>query len=768
MKICPAVCNSSKIYIERTPGFQTPPLRYGQQFNVSNLELKSLHAGVDRLLPNEQTTISIETERELESSFLHLYSETVRQTVDDLAYRLFGFPGMRDFQHRIFSRVLLGGHILGIAATGGGKSECFILPAMLLPGITIVITPLKSLMADQFEQRIQPRYGLDHLTTYINGDVPFWEQQARLKRVELGYYKLVYFTPEQLERGWVLDSLRRANQAVGIRYLAIDEAHCINQWGHDFRPAYLNLSRRLRDYGIEPVRIALTATASLEVRRDICEELNLDQRTLDVSGDVFIDSSNRPELNLIVRVMSTTKDKSEAIAQDLQTLLQQDHSSTAIVFMPWTGGAPDKVDLSQKGPLVGKNSARVVHFAAYLEKELRRRVCIYHGKMDNNELQESSTQQNTIFLGNMHGRTRQGEQNAFIDSKQAIMVATKGFGMGIDKPNIRLVIHRTPPTNLEAYAQEAGRAGRDGELANVILYYSPDHPTDDTDDADLKIVGRSDYDIHNSFLSEKYIRREDVMVMRAFLTTLPRESRYLYFTNDDHAIPFFERCTREPSIAGLTQPYRWPEQVSDRRQKTDYLYRILQVIYRIRPNVSERLRCTFLEQVYETGTKLKNSEVLSARAILESNAYFGQLLRNSGIEEQQLSELLQAGDIFPIANRLQLSLHDTASLLRDIKAADNLLDFARIVTPRQDQAKFSAVVSPPAIRGLIWSTVKLSGENSSKHRQYSQRFFALSATAFLREDDTRSESDGMKGLGLRLELAIQGDQVNISKLCQFH
>lgn len=180
---------------------------------------------------------------------------------------------MKDFQHAILERVLAGNSIFAIAATGGGKSECFILPAMLLPGLTVVVSPLKSLMMDQYEQRIRRRYGLEGLATYINGDVHFAERQARLRRMELGYYKLVYFTPEQLEQGYVLDSLRRAHDRVGLRYLALDEAHCISHWGHDFRPSYLNITQRFAAKGLTPVRIALTATASPAVRRDICEEL---------------------------------------------------------------------------------------------------------------------------------------------------------------------------------------------------------------------------------------------------------------------------------------------------------------------------------------------------------------------------------------------------------------------------------------------------------------------------------------------------------------
>lgn len=274
LKVCPAGSKALRLAMERRSGFQVPRVRYGQEFVVCGIDVnETAEEGVYKLVPRDgaQTEVNalnpVLSESHKESTFLPAYEQSAREVIDELAYRLFGFAKMWELQHQMLGRVLTGKHLLGIAATGGGKSECYILPAMVLPGITIVVSPLKSLMADQYEQRVKGRYGLEHLVSYINGDVPFKEREARLKRLELGYYKLVYFTPEQLERGYVLDSLRRADHSVGIRYLAIDEAHCISQWGHDFRPSYLDILRRLRqkDVGSDLRIIALTATASPKV-----------------------------------------------------------------------------------------------------------------------------------------------------------------------------------------------------------------------------------------------------------------------------------------------------------------------------------------------------------------------------------------------------------------------------------------------------------------------------------------------------------------------
>ncbi len=715
IKLCPGHPDVRELFIKQTPGIQIPSLIHGEQICIENIIARwdSKERSIGEYLPTKETQVTpIRRRFQNREMFLPAYCRRIQQAVDDIAYRLFGFQAMHPFQHRILASVLAGRSILGIAATGGGKSECFILPAMLLPGITIVVSPLKSLMQDQYEQRICRRYGLNHLASFINGDISFRQRQVRLRRLELGDYKLIYFTPEQLEQGHVLDTLKRANENIGIRYLALDEAHCISQWGHDFRSSYLNLVRRLRGHGIYPVRIALTATASPDVRQDLCEELELDPASLEEGGDIYIYSSNRPELNLMVRVLQDTGEKSDAILDDLRYLLKRNEESVnpgaAIVFMPLTGGNPEHTYFylphqSGENSLRGRMSSGVTPFASYIERILEKRISIYHSRMDydNNAAAEKNNRDNSLPLGDLRRRKRRSEQDDFISGKREIMAATKGFGMGIDKDNVRLVIHRTPPANLEAYVQEAGRAGRDGEQADTILYYSPDRPG--------KIDGqpiRSDRDIQESFLNKKYIRGQDVLIMRDFLHLIKKQRRirpYLYFTNDE-AIDFFNHIKQDHT------PYQWPE-VRPRthggwesgeheaildlgyvyEEKTRYIGRILSVLHRIRPKFPGRKKpLAFIEKVQETGACLIRPEVKDAEAILDSNYYFGHLLRNRKLTPEGFQAWIQRcanTDLFDFARYLKLSPGETVSLLRDIRNADrSLLDFRFIAAPRYGPA----------------------------------------------------------------------------------
>jgi superfamily II DNA/RNA helicase len=731
LKICPATLGVSNCAILRPPGFEVPPLRFGSRVTPANMGTLEIRTG--RLLyPLDDGTSSLfVAEREqYTTQFLSSYPETAQAAIDDLAFRLFGFEKLREFQHVIVGRVLQGKNVLGIAATGGGKSECFILPAMLMSGITIVVSPLRSLMTDQYEQRLKSRYGLHHLSTYINGELPFRERQARLRRMELGYYKLVYFTPEQLEQGWVLDFVSRAHASVGITYLAVDEAHCISQWGHDFRPSYLNIVQRLDAHGVHPVRIALTATASPQVRDDICTELNLDERPIHAGGDVFVYSSNRPEINLVVRLRENHEDKGHEIVRELAALERQNAGNpipgAAIVFMPHTGPNPDEKSTylpSNDGMQTsrqGVSSSGVTAFASYIERQLEERVSIYHGKMDDDPTAGSekilafedvkSGELERVAMtgkppGDLSGRTRRSEQEAFISGERHIMIATKGFGMGIDKPNVRLVIHRTPTANLESYAQEAGRAGRDGEPSTAILFHSPTSALASAPrDSALPLSQRheqSDFEIQAFFISDRYIRREDVVVMRAFLKRVTRRLRLpgsdmplLYVTNDE-VIEFFDNCVVDPASAGLDR-YAWPEfeprrpqgqeseghtEILDRghayEQRTRYVDRILAVLYRTRiSNSPGAPPIGLVSGVQKTGARVHRLDTskLNWKGIIQSNAYFGAVLRSREFDRNEFTQLLSRPSTIELAERLQLSVRDTATLLEDIKFSDGFAD----------------------------------------------------------------------------------------------
>lgn len=761
-KLCPRVVPEEDVLslmVERCPGYEMPRLEHGDSLIVRDMVIdRGTHniylrhdftgngasAGMEISLPERQI-------EDKGASFLRVYDNASRKAVDEFAFREFGFPRMYGFQHDILGRVLTGNSIMAIAATGAGKSECFIMPALALPGVVIVISPLKSLMQDQYDKRICERFGLESLVTYINGDVPFHTKRARLKRLELGYYKLIYFTPEQLRQGHVLDSLRIANEKVGVRYIAFDEAHCISQWGHDFRDSYLNLVHRLKDWGIDPVRIALTATASPQVREDVCDELGLTNKPFSEGGDVLLHAANRPELNFIVKACKSTEDKVKDLVERLRVFAEWkeggDDPGSAIVFMPHTGQLKDFSNKLEKG---GRLVFRATDFAAYLERLFKTRVSLYHSKMDydeDGETNPTSGDNRQARYGDMRNRKRRTEQNAFMDNDKRIIVATKGFGMGIDKDNVRLIAHRTPPANLEAYAQEAGRAGRDGMISDVVLYYSPDNII--VAMAGDKRIQQSDRGIQEFFLREKYIRRQDVTAIAEFLRALkPLRTGYLYFTNDQ-AIDFLDR---NAARLGFTWP-DFPERVFwadaygrhatllDKghiyQEKTKYVSRILSAVYRIRPDTEDfGPRLSFLESFQETDAMIKGlTPVRNAMAIVCSNSYYGSLLRDKGIDSDSLLEWLKGCELestLGFADFLGLSPSDTASLLRDIQRdgffdkdgnwTSTLLEFRLLGTPLlgpaagktelSDWREYAGAVSRASKKDLMFRRARMDGRST--------------------------------------------------------
>jgi ATP-dependent DNA helicase RecQ len=325
----------------------------------------------------------------------------------------FGFDSFRPGQQEVVCDILDGRDLLAIMPTGGGKSLCFQLPALLRPGVCIVISPLIALMQDQV--RLLQNNGID--ATFINSSLERSEISRRLARLERGELKLVYVAPERLlQAEFETEILPRVHASHGISALVVDEAHCVSDWGHDFRPEYRQLHRIRARFAEVPIA-AFTATATERVRQDIVKQLALRDPRIHVA------SFNRPNLYYAVRP------KTRATYPELLEQARRD------------GGAGIIYCLSRK---------RVDELAGQLQGD-GIRALPYHAGLD--------------------AKTRRDNQEAFIRDDAQVIVATIAFGMGINKTDVRWVVHYDLPKTLEGYYQESGRAGRDGEHARCILYF---------------------------------------------------------------------------------------------------------------------------------------------------------------------------------------------------------------------------------------------------------------------------------------------------------
>lgn len=323
----------------------------------------------------------------------------------------FGYDTFRAGQEELICAVLAGHDSIGIMPTGAGKSLTYQIPARILPGTTLVISPLIALMKDQVDALIE--FGME--ATFINSSLNPDERRSRIGRLLSGQYDLVYIAPEGLD-GTLFDLLARCK----INLIAIDEAHCISHWGHDFRPAYRNLSELKSYFGQVPV-LALTATATDKVTDDIVQQMGM-REPFRYRGSFF-----RKNLHL----HAYKKGNGRHTKEDILHLVQSRQGQSGIIYC-----------LSRKG---------VEQTAKYLSQH-GVRVMAYHAGMD-------------------HDR-RNKAQEMFRRDDIEVIVATVAFGMGIDKPNIRYVIHRDMPKSVDGYYQEIGRAGRDGVGSDCILFYS--------------------------------------------------------------------------------------------------------------------------------------------------------------------------------------------------------------------------------------------------------------------------------------------------------
>lgn len=340
----------------------------------------------------------------------------------DTLKRYFGYSSFRPGQERMVSAILSGCDALGVMPTGAGKSICYQVPALMLPGLTLVVSPLVSLMADQ----VRALKAAGARPSYLNSTLTPAQQNTVLKRASEGWYQIMYVAPERLTDPRFLAFARAAAGpgGIGIPLVAVDEAHCVSQWGQDFRPSYLEIASFVAALPQRPVLAAFTATATERVRADISTMLGLRAPQTVTTG------FDRPNLYFEVQELG---DKAKVAW--VRDYVRSHAQESGIVYC----ATRKKVDelaqdlMHELAPL----GVRVGHYHAGLSTEERR-----------------------------------VNQEGFITDAIPVIVATNAFGMGIDKPNVRYVIHLNAPESIEAYYQEAGRAGRDGDPAGCVLLWN--------------------------------------------------------------------------------------------------------------------------------------------------------------------------------------------------------------------------------------------------------------------------------------------------------
>lgn len=335
---------------------------------------------------------------------------SIQQSPEAILKKYYGYDSFRKNQEEIIQSLLKYNDTFCIMPTGGGKSICYQVPAVMFKGVTVVISPLISLMKDQ----VDTLNSIGVKATYLNSTVSQRVQEEIIQEIKQGVYKLVYIAPERLESAFFVQFLKQ----LSIQFIAVDEAHCISQWGHDFRPSYRKIGTLIDQLSPRPVVAAFTATATKEVAKDIKQGLMLK------SPNSYISGYERE--NLAFSVVKTGNKKKYVL-----DVIKSFQNESGIIY------TATRKDVEELQLFLEKNSVNAV---------------TYHGGMSE--------------------QVRAANQESFIFDDVKIMIATNAFGMGIDKSNVRYVIHYQLPKSMEAYYQEAGRAGRDGEDSQCTLLYT--------------------------------------------------------------------------------------------------------------------------------------------------------------------------------------------------------------------------------------------------------------------------------------------------------
>ncbi|MCZ6679090.1 MAG: RecQ family ATP-dependent DNA helicase [Candidatus Poribacteria bacterium] len=500
--------------------------------------------------------------------------------------RYFGHADFREGQREVVETILEGNNVLAAFPTAYGKSLCYQLPALMLPGVAVIVSPLISLMKDQ----VDGLHGRGiHEVALLNSSLSWEEYRAELGRLKRGELKLLYVAPERFRSRRFVDLL----DSHSISLFVIDEAHCISQWGHDFRPAYLALRDAIR--ALHPRSIALfTATATPDVREDIL-------RQLEVAPDkTFLRSIERPNLKFSVCEVSEDAEKYALLSAYLQ-------------------------QLQGKGIVYAGRRRETEEIAQYLQSRAHR-VDFYHA-----------------------GRTefdRKRVQDRFFDDSADgldLVVATNAFGMGIDKSDIRYVIHWTMTGTLEEYYQEAGRAGRDGETAHCVLFYCPE-----------------DRALHEWFVKENAPNKRDLLKILKLIETFPSVSKFRMTAADElewlsgfneskirvglsylEKLGFLRRLYNVPSKLSIRTLSLAGRRAIDEPSQRTLLHRL-----RSRSEVSVLDFCRELD--------LRPDWLMEGLIDLQTEGY----LRYWGAEDLMLIELLQDSDLFASISADQMGFED--------------------------------------------------------------------------------------------------------------